>query len=449
MRSLRFARGTPNGVSVGCNQTPSVLLPRGFGLTPPCDPGRELAPSGLPTRASLGAAAAAAASAFPRAESGRVCWRRGGSASRAAAAASESVPSLRGCRRWRASAGRAAASAPTPQLLCRLGGRPFSVAHACSPPSGGVECLLARAARAMDRGLGRTRGPEDRCPFLAFSRMLCTSSAGAERERCLASFFSASPPSGAGAGAGAGRGRLEKLCQMPLAEPGAGLSWPGRSDRGALARRTAGRGNADRRELPRAPPSGLDSERESWSRDGSNLSSHLKRGEERDRGLGEGEDARGHEFDFFLCLVGSAFEIQFDETAAFVDETEPAPLLPASRRRCVDASPSSSPLPPLLLPQPRDGGRTRSSGNDSRCEGEDSPAPLCLGGDEGVADVVAEARLHSVLLVELPSCRCRGECGRLELAERSRLRPGDVPPLDGGMARPSAVFARRTWSPKF
>merc|ERR1740117_1225309 len=143
--------------------------------------------------------------------------------------------------------------------------------------------------------------------------MLCTSSAGAERERCLASFFSASPPSGAGAAAGAG--------------------------------------NADRRELPRAPPSGLDSERESWSRDGSNLSSHLKRGEERDRGLGEGEDARGHEFDFFLCLVGSAFEIQFDETAAFVDETEPAPLLPASRRRCVDASPSSSPLPPLLLPQ--------------------------------------------------------------------------------------------------
>jgi hypothetical protein len=233
VRSLRFARDTPNGVSVGCNQMPSELLPR-------------------------------------------VCWRRSGPASRAAAAAaaSASVPaqrrSGRECRRWRVSASCATASAPAPEprRSCRLC-RPFSLACACSAPSGGVECRLARAARARDRGLGRSRRPEDRCPFLALRRMPCTSSAGAgaERERSLASFLSASPLSGAGAA------RLEKLCQMFWAEPGAGLGWPARSDRGALARRTAGRGNTDRREFPRTPPSGWESERdlesesESWSDD--------------------------------------------------------------------------------------------------------------------------------------------------------------------------------------
>jgi hypothetical protein len=106
-----------------------------------------------------------------------------------------------------------------------------------------------------------------------------------------------------------------------------------------------------------------------------------------------------------------------------VDEIDPAPLLPTSRRRC---SPSSSPLPPLLPPQPRDGWRPRSLGDDSRREGEDSPAPLCPGGGKVVAEVVAEPRLQLVLLVELPSCRCRGECCRVKLAGRSAFRPGDV-----------------------
>ena len=162
-----------------------------------------------------------------------------------------------------------------------------------------------------------------------------------------------------------------------------------------------------------------------------------KRGEEPDRGAGEGEDACGDELDFCSGLLRSALEIQFDLTAAFAGEIEPSPLLPASRRRC---SPSSPLLLPLLLLRRW---RPRSLGIDSRRDGEDSPAPLCLGDDE-VAAEMAEPRLLFVLLVELPSCRCRGECGRcrgdcgrLE-PERSALRPGDEPPPDGGIG--SAVF---------
>ena len=312
--------------------------------------------------------------------------------------------------------------------------------------------------------------------------MPCRSSAGAELERGRragagrkeaarsGSFLSASPLSGAGAGSPAGRS-LDKLCQTFLAEPGAALGWPAGSDRGALARRTAGRGNPDRRELARPSSSSLES---CWalgpgSLNGfsdSNLSSPrsgsprsvrgevgsvigpvlaLKRGEEPDRGAGEGEDACGDEFDFGPGLLRSALEIQFDLTAAFGDEFEPSPLLPASRRRCSPSSPLLLPLLPLRRWRPR------SLIVDSRRDGEDSPAPLCLGDDE-VAAEMAEPRLLFVLLVELPSCRCRGECGRcrgecgrLELAERSGLWPGDEPPPDGGigLATESAVFRAR------
>ena len=171
----------------------------------------------------------------------------------------------------------------------------------------------------------------------------------------------------------------------------------------------------------------------------------LKRGEEPDRGAGEGEAACGDEFDVCPGLLRSALEIQFDLTAAFGDEFEPSPLLPASRRRCSPSSPLLLPLLPLRRWRPR------SLVIDSRRDGEDSPAPLCLGDDE-VAAEMAEPRLLFVLLVELPSCRCRGECGRcrgdcgrLELAERSGLRSGDEPPPDGGigLATQSAVFRAR------
>ena len=313
--------------------------------------------------------------------------------------------------------------------------------------------------------------------------MPCTSSAGAElargrragaerREAARSgSLLSASALSGPGAGSEAGR-RPEKLCQTFLAEPGAALGWPAGSGRGALARRTAGRGNPDRRELPRPPSSSLESggALEPGSLNGcsdSTLSSPRsasprsvrgevgsvigpflarKRGEEPDRGAGEGEDACGDELDFCSGLLRSALEIQFDLTAAFAGEIESSPLLPASRRRC---SPSSPLLLPLLLLRRW---RPRSLGIESRRDGEDSPAPLCLGDDE-VAAGMAEPRLLLVLLVELPSCRCRGECGRcrgdcgrLE-PERSALRPGDEPPPDGGIgtvAERALCFVRRS-----
>ena len=194
-----------------------------------------------------------------------------------------------------------------------------------------------------------------------------------------------------------------------------------------MARRTAGRDNDGRWLLPRDPRSRLESDRDAASKDLSNLSSHLARGE-----------TEPHEEERVSCLAWSAnarwktFGLVFD---ASLDEDELARLLlPESREcRCVDASPSSVPLPPLLPPLPREEWRPRSSrDDDSSRDGEASPAPLCRGG-RGVVAEVAEPRLELLFVEELPSCRCPGECGLvpldpLEPDERSELRLGEVPP---------------------